>query len=319
MARKNSLIYDLQTHPVLKGIKNNNTVRQYKRQLIPFAQWCKTQKGIKHLDQIDDPVDLIQEYSDQMVAENICASTIHARLAAPCRIFAINMGYISKPKRLTALNSRSRRFNRSRVVNMPGRREIENRGKYGRLVAFSERVGIRRAEYAALKGSDFVQDESHHWCVRVRKGKGGKEQLQRILPEDVDFCRKYFNGSENPVFSRDEMQNHIDLHGLRAQQAQKAYLYYVSKIKENPSYRNVLKADLIRRFDTNIKDPEKRMRFVKSIKQKNRICRGLNGDLALEIYGTKTLDMTAIMAVSVFHLSHWRADVTVSNYLLCKR
>ena len=25
---------------------------------------------------------------------------------------------------------------------------------------------------------------------------------------------------------------------------------------------------------------------------------------------------TAVMAVSVFHLSHWRCDVTVSNYLL---
>ena len=43
-------------------------------------------------------------------------------------------------------------------------------------------VGIRRHEYRALRCENFVVDESGYPCVEVRKGKGGKYQLQRSCP-----------------------------------------------------------------------------------------------------------------------------------------
>lgn len=320
MARKNSLQYDLQHSPVFKGIKNNNTVKQYKRQLVPFAAWCK-ENGIKHMDDLQklDSVEVLQTYADFLAAQGGSASTIHARLAATCRVLKVNMGDIHKPKRLTALNRRSRRFKRDYNINVQGKRE-ESQIAYKRLVDFQKRVGIRRAELSALSGNDFRMDESGYWCVYVRKGKGGKQQLQRLLPEDVDFCRNYFMAAgKEKLFSKAEMSNHIDLHGLRALQAQKAYKYYSKRLKEDPDYRQKLRVEMIMRFEQYNKDPQKKARFIKTLTKENRVCRGENAAIAEKLYGSKEMDMTAIMAVSVFHLSHWRDDVTVLNYLLSIR
>lgn len=65
-----------------------------------------------------------------------------------------------------------------------------------RLWDFTCCVGIRRAEYAALHGSDLVYDESGYLCVLIRKGKGGKRQLQRIPLGCEQFIKQYFNGKE---------------------------------------------------------------------------------------------------------------------------
>lgn len=320
MAKKNTLIYDLQHSSVLQGMANQNTVKQYKRHMVPFANWCKEQ-GIKHMDQIEEPVKLLQQYTDSLVKQGRSESTIHTLLAAPCRVLGVNMAYIKKPPRQTALNRRSRRFDVDMEINKQGRLEMENRGKYGRLVEFAKRVGIRRDEYAHLTGGDLKRDEEGYLCIFVRKGKGGKAQMQRILPKDQEFIKAYFNvPKDERIFSAAEMANHIDLHGLRADQAKRAYKYYVARLQVDPGYRRTLVTQLIHRWDRCHKsDPEARNKYIKEIKRRKRICRGLNAELALEMYGTKTLDNTAIMAVSVFHLSHWRADVTVSNYLLCKR
>ena len=44
--------------------------------------------------------------------------------------------------------------------------------------------------------------------------------------------------------------------------------------------------------------------------------RGKNKKLALEKGLPIVYDRLALMAVSIYHLSHWRLDVTVSNYML---
>lgn len=51
------------------------------------------------------------------------------------------------------------------------------------------RVGLRRAELKRLTDADLVTDESGELCVRVKRGKGGKMQLQRILPQDKSLLR----------------------------------------------------------------------------------------------------------------------------------
>lgn len=315
MARKNSLLYDLQHSSVLKGISNKNTVRQYQKQLVPFASWCK-ERGIKHMDvlQEQDSLKLMQEYSDYLSKVESSASTIHARLAASCRVLKIPMGEIKKPRRINGENRRSRRFENDIDINYQGRLELKNE-KYRRLVEFQQKVGIRRAELASLRKNDLIQDESGSYCVYVRKGKGGKMQLQRILPEHIQFIKDYFDGTEDKMFSAEEMKNHIDLHGIRAEHAQECYRFYADMC-QLPLYRQILIAQMLRRFEASETNEKKRARFQKTLMQTVRSCRGENATVAKKLYGSSELDMTAIMAVSVFHLSHWRADVTVSNYLL---
>ncbi|MEG1549699.1 MAG: hypothetical protein RR395_04650, partial [Ruthenibacterium sp.] len=123
----------------------------------------------------------------------------------------------------------------------------ENDAKYVRLVAFQKCVGIRRSELGKLTCKNFKQDENGNWCVEVKKGKGGKYQLQRILPDNVDFVRAYFDGSTSKVFSDDEMNNKIDLHAMRGANARKAYEMYL-KSCDTSAGRQQLQQELIDRY-----------------------------------------------------------------------
>lgn len=315
MGRKNSLTYDLQHSPALDGLRNKQTAKTYRQNIGYFGNYCKDVAGIRYLDRLSDPEKTLQAYADYLEQHGYSPSTIHTRLSGPCRALRIPLGSINKPKRHVGLNTRSRRFCGD---IKQGDREIIN-SKYSRLALFQQAVGIRRAELAALTGQDYVQDKSGAWCVYVRKGKGGKSQLQRILPDDVDFVKSYFDGSSACIFSVDEMSNHIDLHGMRADHAKDCYKYYVDLMAHEPTMRNRLISDMVKRY-SSFHSAKATTKFAnKLLNKKTRICRGDNAEKARRIYGTDTLDYTAIMAVSIYHLSHWRADVTVSNYLLSIR
>lgn len=86
----------------------------------------------------------------------------------------MSMSEITKPIRHFADNTRSR------GMKLSESRLNTQRAYSPRLWDFACCVGIRRAEYAALRGSVLVYDESGYLCVLIRKGKGGKRQLQRI-------------------------------------------------------------------------------------------------------------------------------------------
>ena len=180
-----------------------------------------------------------------------------------------------------------------------------------RLYDFASTVGIRRAEYTRLRGDDLVYDESGYPCVRVKRGKGGKFQLQRILPGDEMLARSYFDGSDTLLFTRAEMSNKIDLHHLRAVQAQRAYRYYAGRLHEEPAYRAQLEQEIKLRWQLYNKRSWKQHEFEGTYR-----LRGANKQLARKLGRSTEYDRLAVMATSVFHLSHWRCDVTVSNYLL---
>lgn len=183
-------------------------------------------------------------------------------------------------------------------------------------------VGVRRSEYAALRGSDIGVDEVGMY-VLIRKGKGGKMQKQRVLPCDEDAVCAYFNGTENYVFSRAEMRNKIDLHALRAVQAQRAYLYFLRRMETENGYREVLLAQLRlmwKRDDLVRRDNGKVPKYwSRKLHEGTYWLRGENRALAKRLGRPVGYDRLALLAVSVFCLSHWRHDVTVVNYLLARK
>ena len=225
------------------------------------------------------------------------------------------MGDINKPKRKTSAITKSRG-----EKNSQGQREADL-PKYARLVGFQNRVGIRRAELGRVDGTDFKQDENGYWCVVVEKGKGGKSQFERVLPKHLPFVRAYFDGAQEKLFSREEMNNKIDLHSMRSAVAREAYDYYLKQCEE-PALREKLKQELVDRFcATNLSyrksgfSPAILTKFKKEIEGTYKLKKG-----TIELAGEKgrplVYDRTAVMMVSVFHLSHWRCDVTIRNYLL---
>lgn len=298
----------------LKGITDNQTVTAYKKDCKLFAAYCKEQ-GVKRPDQLQGrEKELLQAYEKELEAAGYSAATIHRRLAAPCKGIGVSMSEIEKPKRTSGKITRSR----NEKANRQGKREIEDE-RYSRLVTFQRAVGIRRAELARLTATDLTTDESGYLCVYVAKGKGGKRQLQRLLPEDEGTVLEIFQAADpgQKLFSKEEMQNKIDLHGIRREHAQKAYKYYADRLENEPGYKYELRKELAARYREFHRPGDSNKRFLHDIMNEEPYrLRGENRQKAIE-QGKKTeYNRLALMMVSVFCLSHWRADVTITNYLI---
>lgn len=298
----------------LKGITDNQTVTAYKKDCKLFAVYCKVQ-GVKRPDQLQGrEKELLQAYEKELEAAGYSASTIHRRLAAPCKATGISMSEIEKPKRTAGKITRSRNPD----ANKQGRIEATE-ARYNRLIRFQNAVGIRRAELARLTGADLVIDEMGYLCVYVERGKGGKTQLQRILPEDEKVVLEMFQ-SVNPdqkLFSLEEMNNKIDLHGIRRKHARKAYEYYADRLKNEPGYKYQCRQELMARYDERHRPGASRQRFIADITNEQPYkLRGENRQKAIEQGKETEYNRLALMAISVFCLSHWRSDVTVTNYLI---
>lgn len=261
-------------------------------------------------------MDVIQAYEQALELQTQSPSTIHTHLAPVCKGLGVPMASISKPKRAAGAIKRGR----DGQNNKQGKTEAVS-GKYARLVALQRAVGIRRAELTHLTGADLVQDPAGEWCVRVRRGKGGKEQLQRILPQHLGTIQAIMADvqPDQRVFTSAEMANCIDLHGLRAALAREAYDYYAGRLAADPGYRKVLQRDLMARWRDGhgrFDDCAGADRFATELhNQAPYRLRGANKAAAIAHGRPIEYDRLAMMAVSVYHLSHWRLDVTSVNYL----
>ena len=305
--------------PFFNKYQNKKTRQAYLKNFREFVRFCTSEKKIKSVDDMKGNTELIQQYTNMLKEKGLSASTVHTYIAPVCAFCGVGMQDIEKERRCTAEYKRGRSGNgkQKRSDN-----DIDN-PLYSRTVEFQKRVGIRRAELARLKGRDFFYSEKLGiWCVFVEKGKGGKSQLQRILPEDVKFVEKYFEGvkPDEKIFSVSELDNKVNYHGLRAKHAQEAYRYYFEKLngENGEEYREELKDLLWKRFHDKKgfhANKEAYRAFTEETTGIYKI-RGKNKALALD-HGLPTeYDKLAVMAVSVLHLSHWRNDVTIASYLL---
>ena len=313
-----SLQYELLQACNLQNVKNNSTLKSLKTDTKAFADWCKSEGGVRRLGEIDDPKALIQAYADYLIAEGkYTAGTIHRKIYAPCRALGISMRDVDKPKRTQATIVRGRRDDPDAV---PKRGDLEAaEDRHARLVACATLTGLRRSEIRRLKGGDLQKDESGYLCVRVIGGKGGKDQLQRILPSDADAVRQLFAGVPvgKKLFANDDMSNNINIHRYRALHAQSAYDYYLGRLTADPAYRKQLMSELKSRYNKACPGRDADKWLMKEIGVGTPyVLRGKNKQRALDMGKPVTYDRIALLATSVFFLSHWRLDVTISNYML---
>ena len=309
-----------------KNSKNNNTETSYKRSINQFVEWAK-KRGYKTVNEVTK--ETIQEYEEFLEGhpKSYQPSTIHTFLTPICVATGVSMHEIRKPKRTAGriVRSRDNDTDENNRKNSQGLKE-ECSPKYARVVSFQKAVGIRRAELADLLGMDLIYTDED-WSVLVRQGKGGKTQLQRILPQDVDKVREIFAGIEDmeKVFSKEELNNKIDFHGMRAENARRCYVYYAEKIEAEPGFAEEMRRKLMNRWldgherfrKTN---PDAWLRqkklFEREIDDRPYRLRGDNLTKALASGSPKEYNRLALMCVSVMHLAHWRLDVTVTNYIV---
>ena len=294
----------------LKKYQNDITRKNYTRQFKLYVKFFREQFDCKTFGECQEH---IQDYSDYLQGENYTASTIHTYLAAVCVVFEINLATISKPTRHVSEYVRGRKTNKIEVEN-----DLEN-PQWAYIVEFQRCVGIRRDELKKLRGDDFLYDESGYFCVRVKRGKGGKCQYQRILEKDIEFVKLYFIGvSENEyIFDRKYFDNDLNFHALRAEAAKEYYRGQLKRIKEDPQYAKQLEKEIRARWEKMNLTKKGNSKKFKEIELKGvYTLRGKNRELAIKKGLPISYDKRALLATSIFKLSHWRNDVTIASYML---
>lgn len=292
-------------------IHSNCTLNVYLHQTAQYAAWLKT-RGVKSRCTEEEAAKYIQDYIDDLAKAGKSENTIHVAVAAICKALqvpGVKLASFNKPRRTSAPKK-----GRSVPPSLVGRADADiSNEESQRLVDFSRVVGVRRGEYADLRGRDLVTIDGDLYVV-VEHGKGGKRQLQRIMPEDAEFVRAYFVGLEpnQPVFSQISLKNKLNLHSLRRQHAQAMYHAYSTRLEREPAYREQLLSEIKRAFERSGEDWRRNpdMQRINS----PYICRGSVRRDMLQHDRPIRFDRLALMAVSVFHLAHWRCDVTVANY-----
>lgn len=297
-----------------KRYENDVTRQCYTKNFKRFLAFCRERYKVEKIEECKAH---IQHYIDYLGNEKKCTpSTIHTYAMPVCLFFGISINEYKKPKRSTADYCRGR-SNNGRIEHASN--DLAN-PRYAKLVEFQRRVGLRRSELKRLKGADLTIDESGCLVIKVRS-KGGKITQQRVL--DVDFIKPYFKGKapDEKIFSPKEFRNNLNLHQLRAKCAQDAYRYYSERLEqEGDDYRRQLENEIRKRLlATSI---DKRTGTPKRIKEKylhgKYFCRGKNKELCKKLGIPWIYDKLALMAVSVFHLSHNRVDVTVESYIIAR-
>ena len=313
-----------------KEVLDAHTIKSIRAVTKKFAAWVQGRYTRRELFSSDPEtnraVEALQEYQIYLSryyrktnGGHLSPATVHTYLAYACTALGVSMAEIKKDKRTADTITRSRRTQEGQ--NRRGDREARS-PKYRRLVAFQQAVGLRRGELARLTTEDLVMDESGYLCVRVRRGKGGKKQLQRILPaQEGTVVATMTTGTSGAIFSKAEMDNDIDLHGMRAAHGYECYLYYAQRLEREPEYAAQLRRELLARYDAFNPNGAKKHRdkFIRDISNPHPYYlrrHGSNYATAVRAGRPVVYNRLALMAVSVLHLSHWRLDVSVTNYIL---
>lgn len=283
---------------------------QYIRDAKRFVKFCRESFDSRTLEECREH---IQDYSNYLQSNGYSPSTIHTYLAAVCSVFDVRLSTIQKPTRHVADYTRGRGQKRDRVNC-----DLEDE-KWGYLVNFQRVVGIRRDELMRLKGKDFVFDESGYPCVFVARGKGGKPQLQRITGNNERFVQAYFDKvtQDELVFDRTLFRNDLNLHALRAEAARTYYFEQLQKIRQSEEYSKKLESEVRARWQACNHDKRGKVRRLPDCEIVGYYTlRGKNRELAIQKGLPLRYNKLALLATSIFKLSHWRNDVTVASYLL---
>ena len=296
----------------LNRYQHDLTRQQYTRNMKYFVQYCREKHNCRILDECRAHID---EYINTLIDNGMSACTIHTYAAAISATLRIPLNTIKKPKRIISEFTRGRK----EIQYLHSSQDLENPA-YKRLIDFAKKVGIRREEYAKLKKSSWTIDPSTgKHAIFVARGKHGKEQYQLVRDEDVPWFENFF--AEVPddryIFSKAEMNNHLNLHRFRADNAKRWYAELEQKLKDDPSYADIMIEQIKARY-VHSRDPRtgKPKHFdPKSVEGFYFLRKSLRQKQISENKPIK-FNRLIVKYVSIFCLSHYRESVCIQNYLL---
>ncbi len=298
----------------LKDIKYDKTKKQYERHAKKFVDYCRMKFNCKTYEEC---LDYVQIYVDDLIKEGYTASSVHSFAVAVSQGFKVPLESIKKPKRKISEYTRGRNVD---PLNITSSKNDLFDPKWSYLVEFQKRAGIRRNDLKNICGRNLKYDESNSLCLELEKSKGKKYHLQKILPQDQEFIKSYFEGvgQDEKVFKSELFNNNINLHYYRAQHAKECYFYYLKLARTDPQVRDRMERELRARWGKyNIdKRTGKPKKFNENLIHGYYYLRGDVKKLAQSKNMDTKFDKLVLAYVSIFFLSHWRLGVCLHSYIL---
>lgn len=337
-----------------KGI-DNQTHSTYARGINNFVDWCK-EKGINKTKTVfADRKCIIQSWTDSMVKKGYSAYTIHTYLAPVCKAFEINMGEIDKPKRRAINITKGRNPNSNiqgqRDSNNPTFAptvDVSRATGFRRTELKKLKIGMLDVDESGVMAIYQYGKGNKHQGQRILPAD------QARVKEIFETARRsaIASGITNPkeiedmyLFHPKQLDNDINYHAIRRAHGKEAYAYY-AKIASTAEGREQLINNLIARWNSHHSEtpkPDKKGRrrynaiiikkdgkwqaadprakdstqFLRTLFLPGSYCAQKDNKARLMAAGMQTtFDRVAIRCMSVFHLAHWRDDVTIKHYFL---
>ena len=338
---KKRVFRDSMKENIRETIHNNKSRKNYLNIVEAFCEYAY-ENGIR--DKSEITIDFLNFYVVSLQERGLTPSSVHTYISAVCcglNNSEIRIADITKPKRNVS------EYTRTRTAPEEYRWDADpDNPQYWKFVFLAKTTGLRRNEIKNLKIEDYrwkgEVDEAYSYLY-VRNGKGGKKQLQRLLfqspeeqaefekifnvldPEGYAFCKKPddFVLDYETEFKGNSIATHGDLG--RKGVAKRAYTYYYNRLLKEPGYRAVLERQCFEQVERLYKSKDGSPKKIKEsqykgyyyIRGKNReaILQKMKEDKGEHPYINIRLDKLALWAVSLFHLSHARIDVS-THYLL---
>lgn len=290
--------------PGSKLIYCSTTFETYLRVIVMFCLWLVEVMHVSKYITIAQSKQYIQPYIEYRESQGIARTTIRKEVSALCKVCGCHrqMFKITAPRRASMLG----RNTPPSVLAFEKKHIIE--------ATYCASVGGRCAEFLKLRGRD-IKEVNGRVYVHIVGGKGGKDQWQLVLPGSEKFIWSVHLsvGPDDLIFDKPSVIKKLSTHRFRRSMAQKMYYFIEDDLKNNPNHRRVYEEALLERFREAGVNPankpdmrrlDKRYYAKGNVKQ-DLISRGIQTDF----------DRLALMVVSVFCLSHWRASVAVKSYL----
>lgn len=276
-----------------------------------FVEYCKEHHPQSRT--IEQSREHIGEWVEKLQSQGIKNETIHGYLDHLGVVYGVSGGNYGLGR--SAAPEKGRDYSD---------RDLSDRQnpRYERFLDLSKMTGLRRGELSKLSYSDFSKGRDGYYYVSVR-GKGGRLQEQRINERYEEKAREYSEKrSDEKILSKQECSNHINAHLIRRELAQEMYSKYQEQCRTREGQEQLFREvkEAFERGYSRSPESTRDWREVKDIKLLEKDLnsvyktRGAQKE-ALEKVGAPTVfDRLPLLAVSTFHLAHWRCDVTVHNY-----
>ena len=300
---KTRIIRD-ECNEILNQIPHNLTKKSYKQIVRRYVDYCRKEFDVQTFDECKG---YIQTYCDYLQKQNYSPSTIHTYISGVCKCWGVPLKLIDKPIRHISEYTKGRSRYKERYRSCE---DLQNE-QWKELVTFQSLTGIRRAELARLTGKDLVFKDGI-WNIFVKNGKGGKDSY--IYVNEPEKIKPYFEnkGPDEKIFDESYFKNDLNLHFLRAKNAQRLYRILEEKILEDPDYRKGLENLLRKRWSDNINPKTGKPKpFPEDSIKGKYILRGLNRQFAIKNKLPFVYDKLILKAVSMLILSHYRTDITI--------